>query len=132
MRLFKRLYFKQVALIVAFSMFMIGSIPAKSMAYVAGPEAVAASAGRAADMEKIQRVLESRLVADKLEASGLPTAEIMPRIDKLTDDELHQFASQLDGLYPGGDGLGVVIALLIIVILVMVILKLSDRKIIIR
>ncbi|MBI4950254.1 MAG: PA2779 family protein [Deltaproteobacteria bacterium] len=131
MRLFKRLYFRQIALVVAFSMFVIGAIPAKSMAYVAGPEAVAAS-GRAVDMAKVQRVLESRLVADKLEATGLPSAEIMPRIERLTDDELHQFASQLDGLYPGGDGLGVVIALLVIVILVMVIMKLSNRKIIIR
>ena len=131
MRLFKRLYFRQIALVVAFSMFVIGAIPAKSMAYVAGTEAVAAP-GRAVDMAKVQRVLESRLVADKLEATGLPTAEIMPRIDRLDDDELHQFASQLDGLYPGGDALGVVIALLVIVILVMVIMKLSDRKIIIR
>lgn len=131
MRLFKRLYFRQIALVVAFSMFVIGAIPAKSMAYVAGTEAVAASS-RAVDMAKVQRVLESRLVADKLEATGLPTAEIMPRIERLTDDELHQFASQLDGLYPGGDALGVLIALLVIVILVMVIMKLSDRKIIIR
>lgn len=132
MRLLKKSYFKRIALIMAFSMLVIGSIPAKSMAYVAGPEAVAASVGRHADMAKIQRVLESRLVADKLEAAGLPTAEIMPRIDKLDDGELHQFASQLDSLYPGGDALGVVIALLVIVILVMVIMKLSDRKIIIR
>ena len=131
MRLFKRLYFRQIALVVAFSMFVIGAIPAKSMAYVAGTEAVAAP-GRAVDMAKVQRVLESRLVADRLEATGLPTAEIMPRIERLDDDELHQFASQLDGLYPGGDALGVVIALLVIVILVMVIMKLSDRKIIIR
>ena len=89
MRLFKRLYFRQIALVVAFSMFVIGAIPAKSMAYVAGTEAVAAP-GRAVDMGR-SRGSESRLVAGR-PSNRAPTAEIMPRIEA-HDDGLHQFAS---------------------------------------
>ncbi|MBI5643453.1 MAG: PA2779 family protein [Deltaproteobacteria bacterium] len=132
MRYVKSLYFRQVAVIVALCMLAIGSIPSKSMAYVVGPELAAARTDRAADMDKAQRVLESKLVSDKLESAGLSMSEIRSRVDRLSDQELHQFASQLDSLYPGGDALGVVIALLVIVILVMVILKLADRKIVIR
>lgn len=132
MRFVKKLYFRQIALALAFSMLIIGSIPSKSMAYVVGVEKAESFSTRAADVDRVQRVLESKLVSEKLSQAGLSMTEIKSRLDKLSDTELHSFASQLDSLYPGGDALGVVIALLIIVILVMVILKLADRKIVIR
>lgn len=129
----KRWYFKQVAFALALSILILGSIPAKSMAYVVGSETVAsAEYSREADIARIQRVLESKIVSDRLQETGLSQTEINDKLNKLSDSEVHSFAGQLDGLFPGGDGLGVVIALLIIVILVMVILKLADRKIIIR
>ncbi|MBI5493069.1 MAG: PA2779 family protein [Deltaproteobacteria bacterium] len=131
MRFVKKLYFRQIALALAFAMLIIGSIPSKSMAYVVGADR-AESFSRAADIDRVQRVLESKLVSEKLSQAGLSMTEIKSRLDKLSDTELHSFASQLDSLYPGGDALGVVIAILIIVILVMVILKLADRKIVIR
>lgn len=132
MKFVKSWYFRQIALVLAFTMLAIGSIPAKSMAYVVGSEAVVAEHSREADIARIQRVLESKLVSDRLSQAGLSQDEINSKISQLSDDEVHSFASQLESLYPGGDALGAVIALLIIVILVLVILKLSDRKIVIR
>lgn len=132
MKIVKKMYFRQVALVMAFAILIIGSIPARSMAYVIGAEGMAAESSRSVDMDRVQRVLESKLVSEKLDQAGLNSTEIKNRLDRLSDQELHQFAGQLDSLYPGGDGLGVVIALLIIIILVMVILKLADRKIVIK
>ncbi len=131
MRFVKKLYFRQIALVLAFAMLIIGSIPSKSMAYVVGAD-TAESFSRAADMDRAQRVLESKLVSEKLSSAGLSMTEVKSRLDKLSDSDLHSFASQLDSLYPGGDALGAVIALLIIVILVMVILKFSNKKIVIK
>lgn len=128
----KKLYFKQVAFVVAFAILVIGAIPAKSMAFVVGIETINAPIERAADMEKVQRVLESKMVSDKLTSMGLSADEVRERLAKLTDAELHQFAKQIDSLYPGGDALGAIIAILIIVILVLFILKMTDRKIIIK
>ncbi|MBE7415841.1 MAG: PA2779 family protein [Deltaproteobacteria bacterium] len=136
MKVVKNFYFRQVALVLAFTMLVLGSIPTKSMALVIGSDAVvavaAAEEAREADIARVQRVLESKLVADKLEQAGLSEAEINERLGKLSDSELHSFASQLESLYPGGDALSAIIALLIIVILVLVVLKLADRKIVIR
>lgn len=136
MRLIKKLWFRQIAFIVAFSVLIIGAVPAKSMAYVIEADSshavVAAKLDRSTDMARVQRALEEKVVSDKLEDLGLTSQEIRSRLDKLSDTELHGFASQLDGLYPGGDGLGVVIGLLVIAILVVVLLKLYDKKIIIR
>jgi hypothetical protein len=132
MKLVKNWYFRQIAFVLAFTMLSLGAIPAKSMAYVVGSEAAVSEHSREADIARIQRVLESKLVADRLSQAGLTEEEINGKITQLSDEEVHSFASQLESVYPGGDGLGVVIGLLIIVILVMAILKLSDRKIIIR
>ncbi|MFQ5735994.1 MAG: PA2779 family protein [Thermodesulfobacteriota bacterium] len=135
MGIIKKMYFRQVALVVVFSMLIIGSIPAKSMAYVVGADPVTKAVtgvSRAQDMAKLQRVLESKLVSERLRTVGLTATEVETRVEKLSDSELHQFASRLDNLYPGGEAFGVLIGLLVIVILVMVILKLADRKIVIR
>ena len=128
----KKLCFKQIAIALAVSMLIIGSIPSKGLAYVTGSSGIVDSAQRAVDMDNAQRVLESKLVAGKLAQAGLSMTEIKSRLDKLSDSELHQFSSRINSLYPGGDGLGVVIALLVIVILVLVILKIANRKVIIR
>jgi len=135
MKVVKSWYFRQIAAILAFTMLVIGAVPTKSMAIVVGTDAVVAASAehsREADIARIQRVLESKLVSDRLQQTGLTQDEIQGKIKDLSDEEVHSFASQLESLYPGGDGFGIVIALLIIVILVMVILKLADRKIIIR
>ena len=131
MRFIKRLYFKQVAVILVFTFFVIGSVPKSAMAFVAGADATVSTATRAADMASVQRVLESKLVASKLIKAGLTPDEVKSRLDKLSDKELHQFASQLNSLYPGGD-FEVIIALLVIAILVIVMLKLLGHKIIIQ
>lgn len=122
---------KQIALALIMGLFIIGSIPAESMAYMAGSSNLVAASTRAADMDRIQRVLESKIVAQKLQQAGLSMPEVKSRMDKLSDQELHSFAKQVDTLYPGGD-LGVIIAILVIAILVLVILKIQDKKIVIQ
>jgi len=129
----KKWHFKEIALIVAFAIFVIGSVPSRSMAFIVGSHAVStASIDRAADMDVVQRVLEARLVSARLESFGLSKAEVKDRINRLSDSELHGLASQLDSLYPGSGFLGVIVTLLIIAILALVLLKMADRKIIIR
>ena len=105
MEFIKRFYFRQIAIAVVLGMLFIGAVPARSLAYMVGTEAVA-SPVRSQDMANVRRILESKLVAGKLIEAGLTPAEIQSRIDKLTDDELHQFSKQLDSVYPGADGLG--------------------------
>jgi hypothetical protein len=75
---------------------------------------------RAADMARIQAVLESKVVRQKLMDLGLSPEEAMVRINRLSDEQVHQFASRIDSLQAGGG----VIELTIIVLLVIVIILL--------
>ncbi len=128
----KRLYFRQIAVFVILGLLIIGCVPSESMAYIVNSNSLRETpSSRAADMENIQRVLESKIVSERLEQAGLSRAEIKSRLDKLSDSELHQFASQVNSLFPGGQ-LEIIIALLVIVILVILVLKLTDHKIIVK
>jgi hypothetical protein len=112
---------------LACAMLVIGMLPqdANAMLAPAMPEATS----RAADMQQVQHVLESKVVAQRLAEVGLSEDEIQTRLGALTDEQLHSVASQLDGLQPGGD---VLITLLIIigaVVLVLAIIGLARSAI---
>ena len=123
------LYFKRIALFLAALVFTISLAPSDSLAYVIG---VDGASTRAADMARIQRVLESKMVGERLKRLGLKPSEVKARLTRLTDAELHSVAKKVDSLYPGGDAAGVIISLLVIAILVVILLKITNRRIIIK
>jgi Family of unknown function (DUF6627) len=86
---------------------------------------------RQQSLEKLQRLLESKQVSQRLADLGFSRGEILPRLNQLSDRQVHFFASHLESLQTGGDGLGVLIALLVIAILVVVLLEVTGHKVII-
>ena len=132
MRKIKTIFvFKIVALYLAFVFFLIGSIPRNSWAYFAESQQ-ALSLSREADINKIQRALESKMVSQRLSELGLSVNEINSRLDDLSDADMHQFATRLDSLMPGGDAGVTIILLLVIAILVLVIIQMTGHKIVIK
>jgi hypothetical protein len=87
---------------------------------------------RDADLLSMQRVLEHKVVAQKLRDYGVTPEQAELRLASLSDVELHRLASASRGLPTGGDGLGTLIGILIVVLLVIVILKLMNKEIIVR
>ncbi|HUK55389.1 MAG TPA: PA2779 family protein [Nitrospiria bacterium] len=86
---------------------------------------------RESSIKKIQAVLESRIIGQRLADLGLTPEEITSRLDQLSDQQAHEIATQLDALQPGGDALGTVVLVLVIAILVVILLQLTGHKIII-
>lgn len=87
---------------------------------------------RAQELETVRQTLEREIVVQRLADYGYSKAEVMAKIQTLSDEQLHQLASVSDNLAEGGDGLGIVVTLLVIVLLVVLILKLNDKEIIVR
>ena len=81
---------------------------------------------RAADLNKIQNLLETKVVTEKLKQLGFNAEEIQTRLDQLTDQQLHQVALKVDQLKVGGDG-GIVIGILVIAVLVLLVIYLAKR-----
>lgn len=87
---------------------------------------------RAAEMESIRLALEKDVVAQRLTDYGLSKEEVMAKLPSLSDEQIHQLAGLSDDLAAGDGGLGTVIAVLLIILLVIVILRLMDKRVVIR
>ncbi|MEK7841666.1 MAG: PA2779 family protein [Deltaproteobacteria bacterium] len=132
MRKIKTIFvFKTVALYLAVVFLLIGSVPRNSWAYFVESQQ-ALSFSREADINKIQRALESKMVSQRLSELGLSMNEINSKLNQLSDADVHQFASQMDSLMPGGDAGVAIILLLVITILVLVIIQMTGHKIVIK
>lgn len=123
---------KYVTWYLVVAMFIIGIVP-KANAGFSPSEVIALSQfDRADDFQKIQRVLEMKIIGQRLHEFGFTQDDIQARLSRLSDAELHKFAQKLDDLNVGGDGLGVVIALLVIAILVVILLELTGHKVVMK
>ena len=121
---------KVVAAYLIIAMFIIGIAP-KADAGIAPSEIIAMSqTDRAADLGKIQKVLEMKMVRERLEKLGFAQDEIQSKLSNLSDQQMHNLALQIDEIKVGGD-LGIVIALLVIVILVVLLIQLTGHRVVV-
>jgi hypothetical protein len=125
-------FMKQVAWYLVFAMFIIGIAPRVDAGFAPSEVISLAQVDRQADLGKIQKVLETKMIRDRLEQYGLTPDEINARLSQLSDQQMHEFALQLDNLKVGGDGLGIVIALLVIAILVVILLYLTGHRVVVK
>ncbi len=89
----------------------------------------AVSTGRTADLARIQVTLESKVVQQKLKDYGLTPEETMVRINNLSDEQIHQLATNTDALQAGGDGIGLLVGVVVLAILVVVLIYLLQGRI---
>lgn len=87
---------------------------------------------RANDLSRIQATLESSMVRQRLMDYGLTSEEAIARIKTLSDEELHQFAVNMDAVQAGGSVLGDVLVILLIVLIVILILELTGTRVVTR
>jgi hypothetical protein len=78
---------------------------------------------RAADMASIQKSLESKLIRKKLQSLGLSEQEIRTRLDRLSDQEVHQLASQIHSVQPAGDAIVYILVIVVLVLLAIYLIK---------
>jgi len=94
--------------------------------FIPSPYEAGGTSHRAADLEKIQKFLESKLVQHKLSQLGLSREQIEERVQQLDDEQIHQIASQIHALDAGGDsGVAWVIALVLLAVIVFLVLELT-------
>ena len=88
---------------------------------------------RAADISKMQSFLERKVVLQKLVDYGVSPEEAMAKVRSMSGKDLHRLASLTDRVAEGADdALGILIGLAILVILVIVIMKLMNKRVVVR
>lgn len=74
---------------------------------------------RTQDIEILQQVLEKKMVIERLRALGYTEQEIMDRVSRLSDHDLHMLAAQVNSLTNGSKaGIGIAIMMVVLIVLV--------------
>ncbi|HAR96916.1 MAG TPA: hypothetical protein DCR97_13305 [Deltaproteobacteria bacterium] len=119
---------KCIACYLVAAMFVI-SVATSTQAAFSPSQMVLSPSMRSADMDKIQVMLENKLVKQRLQDLGFTSTEITNRLAQMSDQQIHSFAQKLDDLRVGGDGIWVVVAVLAIIALVILILKMVGHPV---
>jgi hypothetical protein len=114
------------------AMFVIGITPRVYAGFSPSEFTSLAPADRSAELQKIQKFLEMKVVRERLREFGFTPDEIQSRLNQLSDPQVHQLALQVDKLKVGGDAAGVIIALLVIAILVVVLIWLMGHRVVVK
>jgi hypothetical protein len=123
---------KSIVWYLVFAMFVIAMVPHVEAGFIPSNAINIDETQKVSDLDKIQKFLETKLVTQRLEDLGFSSLEVKERLFLLSDHQLHNYAQQLDTLKVGGDGLEVVIGVLVIIILVLVILHLTGHRVIVQ
>ena len=119
---------RYIAWYLVIAMFIVGIVPRVEAAFIPSETMNLPTIDREKELQKIQTLLETKLIQQRLKDFGLTAEEIKARLSQLSDQEIHSIAKRLDDIRVGQNGLGIVIALLVIAILVVILIKLSTGK----
>jgi hypothetical protein len=114
------------------AMFVIGITPRVYAGFSPSEGLVLTSGERTSDLDRIQKFLEMKMVRERLKDLGFTADEIQGKLKDLNDQQIHQLATKMDDLNVGGDGLGIIIALMVIAILVILIIQLTGHRIVVK
>jgi len=113
------------------AMFVIGITP-RAFAGFSPSEATSLAFDRPSDLEKVRKVLEMKMVREKLKEFGFTANEIEKRLNELSDDQIHQIALQIDELKVGGDGWAVAFLFLLIAILIVLVIYVTGHRVVVK
>lgn len=126
-------WFILVALAMAGWTGVLGSVRGEAIAGVIASRGADGYIDRSADLEKVQSLLEKKVVVQKLMDFGVSPGDAMAKVRSMSDRDVHRLASLADRAGEGADdGLGLLIGLAVLIILVIVILRLTHKEVIIR
>ena len=99
----KSLWMKMLSCYLVVAMFVLGITP-RLYAGFSPSEAVSnLTFDRSSDLEKIRKVLEMKMVRERLKNFGFTPEEIEKKLSQLDDQQIHQLALNLDELKVGGN-----------------------------
>lgn len=125
-------WFFVLAIVMAGWMGVLGSFRGVAEASVIASHGGAGDL-RAAEIAKVQTVLEQKVVMQKLLDYGVSPEEAMAKIRSMSDSDLHRLATLADRVAAGADGgVGWLIGLAVLVILILVILMLMNKRVVIQ
>jgi len=114
----KKAFTRLVAGYLVLAMCVMGMAPRGEAGMVSSEITPSPGVDRITDLAKIQKVMETKIIKERLNNLGFTRKEVQARLDRLDDQQIHQLALKIDDLKVGGSGFEVLVVTLLIGILV--------------
>jgi hypothetical protein len=118
MKKMKRPFTRLVAGYLVLAMCITGMSPRVYAGMVSSEITPSPSVERIADLAEIKKVMETKIVKERLRNLGFTRKEVQARLDRFDDQQIHRLALEIDDLKVGGSGFEVLVVTLLIGILV--------------
>jgi hypothetical protein len=129
----KSSWMKMISCYLVVAMFVLGITPRLYAGFSPSEAVSILTFDRSSDLEKIRKVLEMKMVRERLKNFGFTPNEIEKKLSQLEDQQIHQLALSLDDLKVGSDGWAwVVVILVLIAIGVIVYFYLTGHRVVIE
>jgi len=113
------------------AMFVMGIVPRVYAGFSPSQVVALSQLDRSRDLGKIQKILETKMIRERLEKLGFSQDEIRSRLGQLSDQQIHQLALTVDELKVGGDAEGLIIFLLVVALIVVLVFWLTGSKVVV-
>ena len=129
----KSSWMKMISCYLVVAMFVLGITPRLYAGFSPSEAVSILTFDRSSDLEKIRKVLEMKMVRERLKNFGFTPNEIEKKLSQLEDQQIHQLALSLDDLKVGSDGWAwVVVILVLIAIGVIVYFYITGHRVVIE
>lgn len=130
----KSSWMKMISCYLVVAMFVLGITPRLYAGFSPSEAVSILTSDRSSDLEKVRKVLEMKMVRERLKNFGFTPNEIEKKLSQLEDQQIHQLALSLDELKVGSaDGWAwVVVILVLIAIGVIVYFYVTGHRVIIE
>lgn len=129
----KKTLMKHVTWYLVVAMFVIGITPRVYAGFSPSEVIGFSQVDRESDLQKIQNVIETKMIGERLRQMGLTPEEIQKRLSQLSNQQIHQFALQLDELKVGGDaGWAVLSIIIVLAAIAVLVIYLTGHQVVIQ
>ena len=125
----KKTFTRLMAGYLVLAICVMGMVPRVYAGMVSSEILTSHQADRVTDLAKIQKVMETKIIKERLKELGFTQKEVQARLDRLNDQQIHHFALKIDDLRVGGNGFEVLVVLLLIGIFVGVWLYVTGHRV---
>lgn len=83
---------------------------------------------REENLNKIRKILENKIVVERLRSSGLSDEELSSKLKSMSEEQIHQLAALSDRIPAGGDGAATAAVIVLVVFVIAIILLIVLRR----
>lgn len=127
----KKTFMRLLAGYLVMGMCMMGMAPRVYAGMASSGILASHQAERVTDLAKIQKIIETKIIKERLNNLGFTRKEIQARLNRLDDQQVHRLALEIDNLKVGGGGFEVLVVTLLMGILVGVWFYVTGHKVIV-